>query len=203
MAYTYLIGWKKHNKFYYGVRFSKKSDPSELWVSYFTSSKYVKDFTKKHGTPDIIEIRKIFDNPKKAIEWETKVLTRMNVLQSEKWINKTNNKAIDPFCALHGWSEKSRKKSSMSHTGKQRSQSHRDNLSLALKGRKCSWLNGKSRPDHSEKMKGKNNPRALVVFYNNKKYETLKDLSETENISYYLIKKMINNQEIIQLKKEI
>lgn len=203
MAYTYLIGWKKHNKFYYGVRFSKKSNPSELWVSYFTSSKHVKEFSKKHGNPDIIEIRKKFDDPKKAIEWETKVLTRMKVIKNEKWINKTNNIAIDPSCSLHGWNESSRKKSSISHKGKQRSQSHKNNLSLALKGRKCEWLIGKSRPEHSEKMKGKNNPRALVVFYNNRIYETLKDLSETENISYYLIKKMINNQEIIQMKKEI
>lgn len=203
MAYTYLIGWKNCNKYYYGVRFSKKSDPKELWVSYFTSSKYVKEFAKLHGNPDIVEVRKIFNTVEKAIKWETRVLTRMKVLTDEKWINKTNNRAIDPTYALHGWKDSSRKKASDSHKGKIRSESHKLNLSLSLTNRKCDWLLGKERPDHSQKMKGVNNPRALTVLYKNKVYETLKDLSESENISYYLIKRMINNQEIYQIQKEI
>jgi hypothetical protein len=28
--YTYLIGWTKHHKFYYGVRFSKNCDPKSI-----------------------------------------------------------------------------------------------------------------------------------------------------------------------------
>lgn len=32
--YTYLIGWSKHNKFYYGVRYAKNSNPKELWITY-------------------------------------------------------------------------------------------------------------------------------------------------------------------------
>ena len=102
MAYTYLIGWSKHKKYYYGVRFSKKSDPKELWVTYFTSSKYVKRFSHEFGDPDIIQIRKIFDNVSKARLWENKVLTKMNVVNDEKWLNKTNNKSIDPVCAARG-----------------------------------------------------------------------------------------------------
>lgn len=31
--YTYLIGWSSHNKFYYGVRYAKGSNPNELWKS--------------------------------------------------------------------------------------------------------------------------------------------------------------------------
>lgn len=31
MAYTYRIGWSKLNKHYYGVRYSKRSHPSDLW----------------------------------------------------------------------------------------------------------------------------------------------------------------------------
>jgi len=33
MAYTYLIGWSKLKKYYYGVRFAKKSNPKDLWVN--------------------------------------------------------------------------------------------------------------------------------------------------------------------------
>ena len=78
--YTYLIGWSKLNKWYYGVRYSKKCHPSDLWVNYFTSSKYVDEFRKKNGEPDIIQIRKIFTNGEQAIKWEEKVLKKLKVL---------------------------------------------------------------------------------------------------------------------------
>jgi hypothetical protein len=94
MAYTYLIGWTKYNKWYYGVRYSKKCQPHDLWKTYFTSSKYVKEFRKDHGEPDIIEIRKTFDSPNEAILWEEKVLKKMNVLNSDKWLNKNVAGAI-------------------------------------------------------------------------------------------------------------
>lgn len=203
MAYTYLIGWSKLNKYYYGVRFSKKSNPKELWVSYFTSSKYVNEFVKKHGDPDVIRIRRIFKDREKAIVWEARVLTKMNVLNSERWLNKTNNKAIDPICAKHGWSIEARKKASLSHAGKKRSKSHKKAISDSLKGRRCDWLVGKKKPLHSKKMKGENNPRSIQVMYNGNTYKTLKELSEKESISYHIIRKMINSQEIQQMDKEL
>lgn len=90
--YTYLIGWSKHNKFYYGVRFARNCHPNDLWKTYFTSSKHVKRFRKENGDPDIIEIRKTFTNsPMKAKIWEEKVLRRMNVIKSQQWLNKNIN----------------------------------------------------------------------------------------------------------------
>ena len=99
--YTYLIGWSKLDRWYYGVRFAKNCHPSELWIKYFTSSKHVKQFRIEHGDPDVIQIRKIFCNIQSAINWESKVLKRINVLTQEKWLNKTTNKIIDPAAA--GW----------------------------------------------------------------------------------------------------
>jgi len=52
--YTYLIGWTAHNKFYYGARWSNDCDPSDLWQTYFTSSRHVKRFRDEHGEPDIV-----------------------------------------------------------------------------------------------------------------------------------------------------
>ena len=94
MAYTYLIGWSNLNKYYYGVRFAKDCHPDELWVSYYTSSKHVHYFYEKHGEPDIIQIRKIFDNIQSARLWEHKVLRRMNVVDSHIWLNMTDNISI-------------------------------------------------------------------------------------------------------------
>ena len=87
--FTYLIGWSKLNKWYYGVRFSKKCHPNDLWANYFTSSKHVKEFRKQNGEPDIIQIRKIFLNSDAAILWEHKVLKRLHIRNNDKWLNKT------------------------------------------------------------------------------------------------------------------
>lgn len=49
VPYTYLIGWSKLNKWYYGSRTAKNCHPSELWIKYFTSSKFVKEFRRLYG----------------------------------------------------------------------------------------------------------------------------------------------------------
>ena len=92
--YTYLIGWTEQDKWYYGLRFSKKTRGYDIWQTYFTSSKYVRECRKIHGEPDVVEIRKTFTSVERAILWESKVLTRMDVMHSSRWLNKTNNKAI-------------------------------------------------------------------------------------------------------------
>lgn len=102
IPYTYLIGWSKLNKWYYGVRFSKKCHPTDLCKTYFTSSKHVHEYIKIYGIPDIIQIRKTFDDPKKARLWENKVLRRLNVIHDIKWINKSINLSICPEAALRG-----------------------------------------------------------------------------------------------------
>jgi hypothetical protein len=92
--YTYLIGWSKLNKWYYGVRFAKGCRPDDLWVSYYTSSKYVKTFRKENGEPDVILIRRTFSDRRQALEWEHKVLRRMKVTSKDAWLNKTDNRSI-------------------------------------------------------------------------------------------------------------
>ena len=88
IPYTYLIGWSKYNKFYYGVRTAKNCNPSDLWITYFTSSKYVNEFYKKFGQPDIIQIRRIFLTKESALLWEYKVIKRMKLIFSDIWLNK-------------------------------------------------------------------------------------------------------------------
>lgn len=102
--YTYLIGWSKYNKWYYGVRYSKKCSPSDLWKTYFSSSNHVKQFREIHGDPDIIQIRRTFINTSSALLWETRVLKRMKVISDSKWLNATDNKAISDIYAFssHG-----------------------------------------------------------------------------------------------------
>jgi hypothetical protein len=101
IPYTYLIGWPEHNVWYYGVRYANGCYPSELWITYFTSSKYVDEFIKKNGQPSVKQVRKIFSegdaSVKIAREYEHRVLRRLRVAKNEKWLNKTHNKSLPPL----------------------------------------------------------------------------------------------------------
>ena len=88
--YCYLIGWSKHNRWYYGSEYSVKrkiANPCNLWVSYFTSSYIVDNFRKLNGDPDIIQIRRIFQTAEEAISWEYRVLRRLKVRHDNRWLN--------------------------------------------------------------------------------------------------------------------
>lgn len=87
VPYTYLIGWSSENKWYYGVRCAKNAHPTDLWVTYFTSSKHVAAFRIAHGEPDVIQIRRVFNNPQSAKNWEYRVLKSMWKFR-DKWINR-------------------------------------------------------------------------------------------------------------------
>lgn len=102
VPYTYLLKWSHTGAWYYGVRFAKNCHPSDLWNTYFTSSKRVKEYVKTHGSPDIIETRRTFSSAKAARNWEYIVLRRIKAVRRNDCLNQTDNKAISPLvCALH------------------------------------------------------------------------------------------------------
>lgn len=116
--YCYLIGWSKYDKWYYGSESGYKSkiaNPSNLWLTYFTSSKHIKQFRKEYGEPDVIEVRKTFKTKDECILWEEKVLCKLEVIQNEKWLNKSTTKVHDRTGTTHP--EKTKKKMSESHKG--------------------------------------------------------------------------------------
>ena len=88
--YTYLIGWTEHNIWYYGSKYSKNADPELFWKKYWTSSEHVTEFRKLQGEPDVIQIRRTFDCPKKTVVWEGKVHKRMGCRLSPRWLNAAN-----------------------------------------------------------------------------------------------------------------
>ena len=89
--YTYLVGWSKHEKYYYGVRYAVDCNPTDLWQKYFTSSTKVKQLRKVLGEPDIIQVRKTFNTREQARTWETKVLKKMKVMLREDFLNEHDN----------------------------------------------------------------------------------------------------------------
>ena len=168
MPYTYRISWTEHDVHYYGVRLTPNSHPEDdLWNSYFTSSKYVNQFRDNFGEPDIIEIRRVFDNKEDAVQWEQKVLCRLKVRINSRWINRYDTSY----------------KGSLGPKGPQ-SESHKKARSNAIRKKSRIWLtNGYDntvlwdqdphefirknpewkigrtiREETREKMRGKNNP---------------------------------------------
>lgn len=94
IPFTYLIGWSAHDTWYYGVRYARDCSPVDLWTTYFTSSKYVTEFRKIHGEPDVIRVRKVFDSTERAVAWEDAVIRRAELYKNKKFLNKSYSGSI-------------------------------------------------------------------------------------------------------------
>lgn len=125
--YTYLIGWTKHDLWYYGVQYNSKARPENLWTTYFTSSKIVKTTREKYGEPDVIEVRKVFSNKDNARLWEHKVLRRIGARKSKRWLNQTDNLHHYPRSPKSPWNK-----------GKKLSIEQKEKIRDSLKGRTLS-----------------------------------------------------------------
>jgi|688.fasta_scaffold407838_2 hypothetical protein len=141
--YTYLLKCLSDNTFYYGVKYSKDSDPKKFWLDYETSSKEVKKKISLYGKENFIfEIRKVFQDVRKARLWENKVLRRMKVSSRIDFMNKTENVSIPPMYGTENPMtkqeviEKFKKSRSKNPTRKPNPKSAYDTVSKKLKGRK-------------------------------------------------------------------
>lgn len=117
--YTYLIGWPEHNTWYYGVRYAKGCNPSDLWNPYKTSSTHVAAFVAEHGEPSVQQIRSTFNSAQAARTWEERVLKRMKVVGNNKWLNRNASMAppINPFGNLAMRKPENRAKARLNNAG--------------------------------------------------------------------------------------
>lgn len=194
MPYTYLIGWSDRDLWYYGCRYSADCNPSDLWKTYFTSSIYVKEMIEQYGDPDVIQIRRKFDDRMKCRIWESKVLRRMNAARDVRWLNRHDGseKFIPPITV----SEKTRRKISKSSKGQKRpnrTKEHCMNISRAKKGmkfteeqrKKMSEIrSGKGNPNYGKKtsdetkQKIREGQKKRPFFVGDKRFEYLRDAME-------------------------
>lgn len=128
MAFTYLIGWSAADKWYIGSRWAKGCAPSDLWSSYFTSSKYVERFRKEHGEPDVIEIGQVFDSKKAALAHEIFLLKANRAKERDCFLNKTDGCLFDPA------DPEIRARIRKALTGKKLSPWHREKIALGKIG---------------------------------------------------------------------
>ena len=99
--YTYRVKFIPTGEYYYGVRYSKNCKPSDLWVTYFTSSNKVMKLINEHGKESFdIEVRRIFDTKEQAIQWEERVTRR--VIYWPNYLNANSGKAFNHSKSVNG-----------------------------------------------------------------------------------------------------
>jgi len=157
--YTYYIEWSRLRRYYYGVRYANDAHPSDLFVTYFTSSKHVKAFIAEHGLPDVIQVRKTFATKESARNWENRVLRRMDVLHDPRSLNMTNNYAFR--------SEK-------------RTPEHQAKLRAALKGRKSPFKGKTHTPEIRQQISHNRKGQKTSRVYTPLSEETKRKLSESK-----------------------
>ena len=155
--YVYYIICQNTGDKYIGSKYGKKTaDPTLFWINYFTSSKLVHQLIKIHGLASFnFSIRKTFDSAKECIEYETKLLKRLNAAKRGDFLNKHNN----------DWSQIDRKKVNKARRAAPRRRWITDGLNdqmvllddIIPNGWKIGRSNGKSSgkrsPEFCEKMK--------------------------------------------------
>ena len=95
IPYTYCITFLLTGQRYYGCRYANKNknvaNPNEFWLTYFTSSKVIKELILLHGKESFaFQIRQIFKTKEETVIWEHKLLTRIDAAASLEWFNKNN-----------------------------------------------------------------------------------------------------------------
>lgn len=147
IPYTYLLRFLPENKFYYGVRYKKDCNPSDLFLTYFTSSKEVKKLIDEYGKESFdYEIRRTFHNSDDARKWETKVLTRIKATQRKDFLNKTNNISIPNELER---SPETKRKIGDAHRGKIVSEETKNKISNNAKER---YKNKENHPRYGKKL---------------------------------------------------
>lgn len=143
--FTYVITHLATGKRYYGARYSRGCQPSDLWTQYFTSSRVIRQLVKVEGKAAFkAEVRKVFSSIEVCLEWELKVLTRLHVGTNGRWYNKSAggkrfysvlDREKNPNFGKH-WHlpQETRNKIATSLSGRILLESHRLKIAAAVKG---------------------------------------------------------------------
>jgi hypothetical protein len=89
--FTYVITHIPSGKRYYGCRYKKGCSPTDLWTTYFTSSKYVRKLIETDTISAFkTEVRKVFQSTNECVSWEYRVLHKLNAKDNLHWLNEHN-----------------------------------------------------------------------------------------------------------------
>jgi hypothetical protein len=190
--FTYLIKFKPTGELYYGVRYKQGCEPKDLWDTYYTSSKRVRQLLKEHGADAFeVSIRRTFTNKESAILWEHTVLRRLNAAQHPQFLNENNgNRQFFGGGVRKGFkhTEETKRKMAASTSGENNpnwggkafTEESRRKLSEAKKDK--NYLSDKQREEYRERWKIDNPMRRKKYYWWNNGIEaTLSDVCPGED----------------------
>ena len=193
MPYTYIIGWRKERKFYYGVRWANTCTPEDdLWNKYFTSSKSMVPLMRTlYGEPDLIKVHREFIDKKEAILFEEQMLRRLDVLNNPIWLNQNINRNYIRTAATrrkNSEGSKGRKKSPeeiqkmrIAATGKKWDTQRKLEFSISRSGENHHYYGKNFTDDHRKKLsiaKKGNCNRGVKIIIDGKKFKSHVDASK-------------------------
>lgn len=135
-TFTYHLFHIPTGKHYYGARYKKGCHPAELWTTYFTSSLIVAELIEQYGKDSFIAtVRKVFETPEEAVEYETRFLNKIDARNSDKWLNRHNGGKFFKGVPTH--SKEARSKMSLKTKGIKKSEETREKMKVAAKKREA------------------------------------------------------------------
>ena len=158
--YVYRLTFLHEGKTYYYIgaryrQFGQKAHPSDLLVTYFTSSIYAKAMIEAVGAENVKKkIIMTFDDKKSCQDFEMKLLLRVDAKNSKNFLNRTNGGVT--FYS-HVLSEETRKKMSLAKKGKKFTEEHKRKLRENHKGNSGKIATEESKAKMSKAQSGKNN----------------------------------------------
>jgi len=109
VPYTYWLFHKKTKKFYYGSRTAKDCNPTDLFKSYFSSSKIVKKIIKEEGVSAFLyRVDKKFQTAKDALDYEYSILRKFKAGNNERFLNEHHSRMLE-------WTAERKLKASRTH----------------------------------------------------------------------------------------
>jgi hypothetical protein len=134
--FAYLLKSKIDGRRYYGIRYCKDADPIQLWTTYFTSSPIVESYIAKYGKDSFeVEIRKVFETAEQALNWEHRILTRIDAANRSDWLNLSNGYQCWGARKELGYTVSESTKKKMSRYAKNRTEDHWKNWKESRMGR--------------------------------------------------------------------
>lgn len=93
IPYVYYIQCMPTGQKYIGCKYGKKTaDPETFWKDYYTSSSAVHRLIEEYGADAFnVSIRKVFETVEECQDYETRLLTRLNVKKRKDFLNRHNN----------------------------------------------------------------------------------------------------------------
>ena len=176
IPFTYLIGWTKHNLWYYGVRFAKGCNPEDLWTKYFTSSEIVSNTRIRLGEPDVIKVRKKFLTEVDAKRWEDKVLSSIPIDKRHHWLNQT-------FSSFRGvvFTETIRKRIGEKSKGRECKPETREKISKSMTGIKRSEETKKKNSEHRKQVILKHGSAGLASMHSEEAKAKVREKNKIRN----------------------